>query len=101
MRRRSTPGNVAPEPESAAFLRVRAGLADRPGAVVCKPDPRTAVCGGVVFARVFEEAGPPPGLFHMLPGGADVVVTESVDAGARAGPTRACSTGPGCCRTSR
>ena len=26
-------------------------------AVVCKPDPRTAVCGGVVFARIFEEAG--------------------------------------------
>ena len=41
-------------------------------AVVCKPDPRTAVCGGVVFARIFEEAGLPPGLFQMLPGGADV-----------------------------
>jgi benzaldehyde dehydrogenase (NAD) len=41
-------------------------------AVVCKPDPRTAVCGGVVFARIFEEAGLPPGLFHMLPGGAEV-----------------------------
>jgi benzaldehyde dehydrogenase (NAD) len=41
-------------------------------AVICKPDPRTAVCGGVVFARIFEEAGLPPGLFHMLPGGADV-----------------------------
>jgi benzaldehyde dehydrogenase (NAD) len=41
-------------------------------AVVLKPDPRTAVCGGVVFARIFEEAGLPPGLFHMLPGGADV-----------------------------
>src|SRR4051794_38945055 len=41
-------------------------------AVVCKPDPRTAVCGGVVFARIFEEAGLPPGVFHMLPGGADV-----------------------------
>jgi benzaldehyde dehydrogenase (NAD) len=41
-------------------------------AVICKPDPRTAICGGVVFARIFEEAGLPPGLFHMLPGGADV-----------------------------
>jgi benzaldehyde dehydrogenase (NAD) len=41
-------------------------------AVICKPDPRTAVCGGVVFARIFEEAGLPAGLFHMLPGGADV-----------------------------
>jgi benzaldehyde dehydrogenase (NAD) len=41
-------------------------------AVICKPDPRTAVCGGVVFARIFEEAGLPEGLFHVLPGGADV-----------------------------
>ena len=41
-------------------------------AVVCKPDPRTAVCGGVVFARIFEEAGLPDGLFHVLPGGAEV-----------------------------
>ncbi len=41
-------------------------------AVICKPDPRTAISGGVVFARIFEEAGLPEGLFHMLPGGADV-----------------------------
>ena len=41
-------------------------------AVVLKPDPRTAVCGGVVLARVFEEAGLPDGLLHVLPGGADV-----------------------------
>jgi benzaldehyde dehydrogenase (NAD) len=38
-------------------------------AVVLKPDPRTAVCGGVVLARVFEEAGLPDGLLHVLPGG--------------------------------
>ncbi len=41
-------------------------------AVILKPDPRTAVCGGVVLARVFEEAGVPQGVFSMLPGGADV-----------------------------
>ena len=41
-------------------------------AVICKPDPRTAVCGGVMFGRLFEEAGAPPGVFQMLPGGADV-----------------------------
>jgi len=40
-------------------------------AVVLKPDPRTAVCGGVVLARVFEEAGMPEGLLHVLPGGPD------------------------------
>ncbi len=41
-------------------------------AVVLKPDPRTAVCGGVAIARVFEEAGLPPGLLHVLPGAAEV-----------------------------
>ncbi|MGI8451289.1 MAG: aldehyde dehydrogenase family protein, partial [Streptosporangiaceae bacterium] len=40
-------------------------------AVVLKPDPRTAVCGGVVLARVFEEAGLPEGVLHVLPGGPD------------------------------
>jgi benzaldehyde dehydrogenase (NAD) len=41
-------------------------------AVLLKPDPRTALCGGVVLARVFEEAGLPPGLLSLLPGGADI-----------------------------
>ncbi len=41
-------------------------------AVVLKPDPRTAVCGGVVLARVLEEAGLPAGLLSVVPGGADV-----------------------------
>ncbi|HQT99471.1 MAG TPA: benzaldehyde dehydrogenase [Acidimicrobiales bacterium] len=48
-------------------------------AVILKPDPRTAVCGGVVLARIFEEAGLPSGLFSVLPGGADVgeaIITE-------------------------
>lgn len=41
-------------------------------AVVLKPDPRTAVCGGLSLAAVFAEAGLPEGLFHVLPGGPDV-----------------------------
>ena len=41
-------------------------------AVILKPDPRTAVTGGVVLARIFEEAGLPPGVLQVLPGGADV-----------------------------
>jgi benzaldehyde dehydrogenase (NAD) len=41
-------------------------------AVLLKPDLRTAVSGGVSIARVFEEAGLPEGLLHLLPGGADV-----------------------------
>ncbi len=40
--------------------------------VVLKPDTRTGVCGGVALARVFEEAGLPEGLFHVLPGGVEV-----------------------------
>lgn len=38
-------------------------------AVVLKPDPRTPVAGGVIIARVFQEAGLPPGVLHVLPGG--------------------------------
>lgn len=41
-------------------------------AVLLKPDLRTAVCGGVSIARIFEEAGLPDGLLHLLPGGADI-----------------------------
>jgi benzaldehyde dehydrogenase (NAD) len=41
-------------------------------AVVFKPDSRTAVAGGVVIARVFEEAGLPSGTLHLLPGAGDV-----------------------------
>lgn len=37
--------------------------------VVLKPDPRTAVSGGVVLARIFAEAGLPDGVLHVLPGG--------------------------------
>lgn len=40
-------------------------------AVVLKPDPRTAVCGGLVFAALFEKAGLPEGLIHVLPGAGD------------------------------
>ncbi|EPP5101072.1 benzaldehyde dehydrogenase [Enterobacter hormaechei] len=37
-------------------------------AVVLKPDPRTAVCGGMVIARLFELAGLPAGVLQVLPG---------------------------------
>ncbi|MEU4341540.1 benzaldehyde dehydrogenase [Nocardia sp. NPDC023852] len=40
-------------------------------AVILKPDRRTAVSGGVTIGRVFAEAGVPPGLLSVLPGGAD------------------------------
>jgi benzaldehyde dehydrogenase (NAD) len=41
-------------------------------AVILKPDPRTAVTGGTLMARIFEEAGLPAGVLQMLPGGKDV-----------------------------
>ncbi|MEV7453835.1 aldehyde dehydrogenase family protein [Streptomyces nigra] len=39
--------------------------------VVLKPDPRTAVCGGLALAAVFAEAGLPEDVLHVLPGGAE------------------------------
>jgi benzaldehyde dehydrogenase (NAD) len=41
-------------------------------AVILKPDPRTAVTGGVSMAHIFEAAGLPPGVLQVLPGGTDV-----------------------------
>ncbi len=40
-------------------------------AVVLKPDLRTPMAGGFIQAMIFEEAGLPAGLLHVLPGGAD------------------------------
>jgi benzaldehyde dehydrogenase (NAD) len=48
-------------------------------AVVLKPDPRTAVGGGVALARIFEEAGLPAGVLHVLAGGADAGEALVVD----------------------
>jgi benzaldehyde dehydrogenase (NAD) len=40
--------------------------------VLLKPDPRTVMTGGVNIVRVFEEAGLPPGVLQLVPGGAEV-----------------------------
>ncbi|MBU1385178.1 MAG: benzaldehyde dehydrogenase [Brevundimonas aurantiaca] len=69
-------------------------------AVVLKPDPRTAICGGVVIARLFELAGLPAGALHLTPGGGDagealcsdpnvamIQFTGSTGAGRRVGET--------------
>jgi benzaldehyde dehydrogenase (NAD) len=62
-------------------------------AVILKPDPRTAISGGAVFARIFEDAGLPSGVLQVLPGGADVgealVVEPAVRVIAFTGSTRA------------
>lgn len=41
-------------------------------AVVHKPDPRTPITGGIIIARIFEKAGLPANLLHIVPGGAEV-----------------------------
>lgn len=41
-------------------------------AVILKPDLRTGLSGGVLLASLFDAAGLPAGVLHMLPGGVDV-----------------------------
>jgi len=41
-------------------------------AVLLKPDPRTAVSGGAVLVRIFEEAGLPAGVLSLLHGGPEI-----------------------------
>ncbi|KRV50459.1 benzaldehyde dehydrogenase [Wenjunlia vitaminophila] len=52
-------------------------------AVVLKPNPQTPVTGGVALARLFAEAGLPPGLLQVLPGEAEagraLVIDRNVD----------------------
>lgn len=48
-------------------------------AVVLKPDPRTPISGGVLLARLLEEAGLPDAVFHMLPGDAEAGEALVVD----------------------
>src|SRR3954447_15953589 len=61
--------------------------------VLLKPDPRTAITGGVLFARLFEEAGLPAGVLQVLPGGAEVgeamVIEPAVRVIAFTGSTKA------------
>src|ERR1700691_6289692 len=48
-------------------------------AVILKPDVHTAVSGGVLIARLFEEAGLPAGLLHVLPGDAEAGSALALD----------------------
>jgi benzaldehyde dehydrogenase (NAD) len=54
-------------PLPLALRSVAAALA-MGNAVVLKPDLNTVVSGGVIIARVFEEAGLPEGALQVLPG---------------------------------
>lgn len=50
-------------------------------AVILKPDPRTAVAGGVTLVRIFEEAGLPAGILQLVNGGVEIgeAVVEAPD----------------------
>ncbi|XUY29244.1 benzaldehyde dehydrogenase [Agrobacterium sp. rho-8.1] len=48
-------------------------------AVVHKPDPRTPISGGIIIARIFEEAGLPKGVLQVVPGGADAGEAMCID----------------------
>jgi benzaldehyde dehydrogenase (NAD) len=62
-------------------------------AVVLKADPETPIVGGVLFARIFEEAGLPDGVLHVFAGGAEtgqaLAENEDVDMIAFTGSTAA------------
>jgi benzaldehyde dehydrogenase (NAD) len=52
-------------------MRVVAPAIALGNAVVLKPDVHTPVTGGMIIASLFEEAGLPEGVLHVLPGGAE------------------------------
>ena len=41
-------------------------------AVIVKPNPLATIAGGMLFADLLQEAGLPDGVFHVVPGDADV-----------------------------
>jgi benzaldehyde dehydrogenase (NAD) len=47
--------------------------------VLLKPDTRTPITGGAVLARLFEEAGLPPGVLQVLPGGPEIGKAVATD----------------------
>jgi len=47
--------------------------------VVLKPDPRTPISGGMLIASLFDDAGLPTDVLHVLPGGGDVGAAMCTD----------------------
>src|SRR6266699_1835454 len=79
---------ATPEPQRAQVLRTFARLVEEHtselaewivretgsalgNAVLLKPDVQTPVSGGALIAQLFEVAGLPPGVLHILPGDAE------------------------------
>lgn len=65
-------------PLNLAMRSVAPALASG-NAIVLKPASETVVCCGVVIARLFEEAGLPRGVLHMLPGKGSELGTSFAD----------------------
>jgi benzaldehyde dehydrogenase (NAD) len=53
-------------------MRVIAPALALGNAVLLKPSPETPVSGGLAIAELFDQAGAPPGIFQVLPGGEEV-----------------------------
>jgi benzaldehyde dehydrogenase (NAD) len=60
-------------------VRVIAPAVALGNAVVIKPDHQTPVTGGLLLAGMFEEAGLPEGILHVLPGAAEAGEALVVD----------------------
>ncbi|WP_226008377.1 aldehyde dehydrogenase family protein [Natrinema salinisoli] len=52
-------------------MRVVAPAIALGNAVVLKPDPHTPISGGLLLAQIFEDAGLPPGVLNVVPGGSE------------------------------
>jgi benzaldehyde dehydrogenase (NAD) len=62
-------------------LRTLAPALATGNAVVLKPNPHTPITGGLLLARLFEEAGLPAGVLQVLPGDAEVGEAIVIDPG--------------------
>lgn len=60
-------------------IRVVAPALALGNAVVLKPDVQTPICGGLLIAKLFEQAGLPDGVLHVLPGAAEAGEALVVD----------------------
>jgi benzaldehyde dehydrogenase (NAD) len=60
-------------------IRVIAPALALGNAVVIKPDAQTPITGGLLLASIFEEAGLPDGVLHVLPGAAEAGEAIVVD----------------------
>lgn len=66
---------IAPLYQSVRFVASALALGN---AVVVKPSDHTPICGGLLLARVLEEAGLPPGVLNVVVGADDMIMAAVV-----------------------